>query len=273
MSNIPSWDDEPPIDDYTSRSSSTSASAVDANAVHTIARELLEETHAVLARVDGTETALEEVMTYLADVPAGGTWCWRYLDPYEKVALFTELREWVDWMSDRYDVRKFIRPCWFKHPPVVEELTGLYVAWRGTFKEQPRAYSDEIIAFHDRWFWPLMRRIEERRFFNACDGRQHKETTVAMPGTDMSDFSHTLETVMENVTPGEEAEAVHAAIDNGDALALRDPAKDPTTPVLWRGSWWAILANSPDGRWVPRPAHVAEKLQALYNETHPQENS
>lgn len=273
MSNIPAWGDESLPDDYGTSSAPAGVSDVDANEVHAIARELLDETHALLSRVGGTEAALEEVMTYLADVPAGGAWCWRYLDPYERVALFTELREWVDWMSDRYKVRQLIRPCWFKHAPVVEELTGLYVAWRSTFKEQPRAYNDEIVAFHDRWFWPLMRRIEERKFFNTCDGRQHKESEVAMPGTNMDDFTQILEAAMQDITPGEDADAVHAAIDNGEALALRDPKKDTTTPVLWRGSWWAILANSPDGLWVPRPAHVAEKLQALYDETHAKENA
>ncbi|QEH94805.1 hypothetical protein FV141_14375 (plasmid) [Dermacoccus abyssi] len=189
MSNIPAWGDESLPDDYGTSSAPAGVSDADANEVHAIARELLDETHALLSRVGGTEAALEEVMTYLADMPAGGAWCWRYLDPYERVALFTELREWVDWMSDRYKVRQLIRPCWFKHAPVVEELTGLYVAWRSTFKEQPRAYNDEIIAFHDRWFWPLMRRIEERKFFNTCDGRQHKESEVAMPGTNMDDFT------------------------------------------------------------------------------------
>ena len=274
MTNIPPWGDETPsVDSAGSGIGGDDTGNVNASEVQQIAGELLEETRAVLTRLGHTEEALEEVLAYLADTPAGGAWCWRYLDPYERVALFTELRDWVDWMTERYQVRTIVRPCWFKHGPVVEELTGLYVSWRSTFKEQPRAYNDEITAFHDRWFWPLMRRIEERKFFSSCDGRQHKESTLNMPATNMDEFEQTLGGVMEGVTPGENADAVHAAIEAGDALALRHPEKDPTTPVLWRGSWWAILANSPDGLWVPRPAHVAEKLQALYDETHPKEDA
>ena len=78
---------------------------------------------------------------------------------------------------------------------------------------------------------------------------------------------------MEGITPGEDADAVHAAIEAGEATPLRNPAKDPTTPVFWRGAWWAVLANSPDGLWVPRPQRVAAKLQELYDEAHPQEQS
>lgn len=251
----------------------TTPPAIDAAEVKRIAVELVANTHEALGRLESVEQSLNEIDAMLAERPAGGSWCWRYLDAYERVALFTELREWVDWMSDRYDVRSIIRPCWFHHGPVVEELTGLYVAWRATFVEVPRAYSDVVVAFHDRWFWPVMRRVREWQWMANCNGVTHKDRSIDMPATNGDDFTRHLHEAMEGITPGEDADAVHAAIEAGEATPLRNPAKDPTTPVFWRGAWWAVLANSPDGLWVPRPQRVAAKLQELYDEAHPQEQS
>lgn len=272
MSSYESWGDAEPLADE-APAGVDRPDAGEVAAIQQVAQEILSRTDETLARLETSETTINDILGVLANNPAGGSWCWRYLDAYEQVALLLELREWVDWMSERYAVRGLIRPCWFQHGPVVEELTGLYVSWRATFKEQPRTYSDDIVAFHDRWFWPVMRRVAERNWMQGCAGNTHKPPSVEVPPTNQRELDQYLGQVMTGVTPGQDAETVHAAIESGEATPLRDHLKDPTTPVFWRGSWWAILANSPDGLWVPRPAHVAEKLQALYDELHPDERA
>lgn len=263
----PDWDAIPPRAMNTAMSTGVEGAGGESSVsvLEGLSREILLGTQESLTRLDDVEAALVEINAYLADSPAGGSWCWRYLDSYEQHALLVELRDWVDYLTERYELRSVIRPCWHLHGVAVEELTGLYVAWRATFAEKPRAYSDEIIAFHDRWLWPMVRRIEERDWFRKCDGRTHVDHEAFATGTREDEFVDHLQRITKGSIRGLEADEVHELLDTGRATALRDPTKDPTTPVLIDETWWAILANSPDGRWVPRPAHVGRKLQAVFD--------
>lgn len=275
------WNSEPDGWDGTSPSSTSPATSPDAGAVDErtvqemtqVAHDVLSATQGVVSGLEQHDVALSEILEYLAQSPEGGAWTWKCLDPYETVALMSELREWVDWFTGRYELRGTIKPCWFRHGPVIEELTGLYVAWRAVFKEQPRAYTEEIIAWHDRWLWPLVRRTNEFGWMKNCTANGHKEPSTYATATNQEWFDAALGDTMQGVEPGADAEAIHAAINDGDAQPLRDPRKDPMTPVLWRGAWWAILGNSPDGLWVPRSERVGQKLQDLYEETHAGDNS
>lgn len=225
---------------------------------------LREEGKATLRRVDDLEQLLSELGEVVFGTPEGGPWCWRYLDPYETVALFVQVRDWVDWMVPRYLVHQDVLPCWYLHGPAIEELTGLYVSWRSTYKSEPASYSDNLTAFHDRWFWPAIGRMRRLKFFNGCTPLEHKEhDQTYLRTTNPAHFADNMTELMGGVTPGADAEQVHAAIAAKEAVPLRNHTKDPKTPVRWRGTWWAILANSPDGLWVPRPAHVCEKFEEL----------
>ena len=222
------------------------------------------ESKATLDRADDVETLVSQLGEIIFGKPEGGPWCWRYLDPYETVALFVQVRDWVDWMVARYQVHRDVLPCWYLHGPAIEELTALYVAWRATYKVEPEPYSDTPIAFHDRWLWPCIARMSRLKFFNGCNPGQHKDPDETyLRTTDPERFTEAMTQLGDGVTPGADADQVHAAIVAGEAIPLRNHTKDPQTPVRWRGTWWAILANSPDGLWVPRPAHVCEKFEDL----------
>ena len=43
--------------------------------------------------------------------------------------LLTGLREWIDWYNTRYGVAAASRipGCWYRHGPVVEELTAVWI--------------------------------------------------------------------------------------------------------------------------------------------------
>lgn len=212
-------------------------------------------------RVGALEDLVEQIVNQITDVPAGGPWCWRYLDPYEQVALFHEVRDWVDWMVVRYQVGSVVMPCWYKHGAAIEELTALYVSWRATYQRKPRAYSDDLTAWHDRWFWPCIRRIESEHFFKGCTRLQHDQGKDRTVVTDPDAFATDMSALMDGVRSGMDAEQVHSLLDTREAIALRP--KDPTSPIKWGDTWWAILANSPDGLWVPRPEHVGQNLDEL----------
>lgn len=233
-----------------------------------LVEQIREENAAILSRVGDVEETVVILGDLLGEVPVGGAWCWRYLDPYETAALLVELRDWVDWMVVRYEVGLKVLPCWYLHGPAIEELTALYVSWRSTYQQKPRAYSDDLTAFHDRWFWSCLERIGRYKIFSGCTPLKHRDEPPTPATTDPRAFAQfTEELLAPPVIAGQDAEAVHKAIDAGHAIALRP--KDPMTPVKWRGTWWAVLANSPDGLWVPRPAAVCEHLEELLANTKP----
>ena len=45
--------------------------------------------------------------------------------------LWEELRDWVEWLVERYSLdHRIVPPCWFLHGALVDELTALWGAWQ-----------------------------------------------------------------------------------------------------------------------------------------------
>lgn len=106
-----------------------------------------------------------------------GPWAWRHLTDAQREALIGELDEWVNWLRDRYQLgatRHQIPGCWAQHPVAVEELTALMVAWKSVYTGQSRGPSEGLIAWHDRWLWPCLSRLNEQlQVWNACRAGRH----------------------------------------------------------------------------------------------------
>lgn len=88
-------------------------------------------------------------------------WSWRYVTGEERTMLWEELTNFVSWINHRYfaDSRsKQIIPCWYRHGAIVEELTGLWAAWRAASfnAKKPNA---KMADFHRRYFWPTMDKV------------------------------------------------------------------------------------------------------------------
>ncbi|MFI8944156.1 hypothetical protein [Streptomyces syringium] len=64
-------------------------------------------------------------------------WVWSDLEPAERRSRMAELRTWVDWLSDTFELRQRIPRCWFKHPDIREYLTALYLGWVRTYAGDP----------------------------------------------------------------------------------------------------------------------------------------
>jgi len=127
--------------------------------------DVLEGVHDDVAKIVGV---LED-LTAAPDAAGGasgkaGRWRWATLGTDDRVALWYELREWVDWYNARYGHAHsdlYIPPCWPKHPIAVEELTALMVSHQAAHAVTDP--SDALIAWHDRWLWPAIARLHNKQ--------------------------------------------------------------------------------------------------------------
>lgn len=110
--------------------------------------------------------------------------------------LLTELRQWVDWYNDRYGVNaeSRIAGCWYRHAPVVEELTAVWVAWRVAYYGH-KTPSDAPVYWHERILWPAIARIRKNSWgLGACNPVHKDPRPKNEPSTDdgFAEFVSTL---------------------------------------------------------------------------------
>ena len=80
--------------------------------------------------------------------PRHGAPTWEPLDATTAVDHWQQLREWVEWLVERYALDTTTVPgCWYQHPPQVEELTALWRAWQSAY--HPTATGDAALHWHD----------------------------------------------------------------------------------------------------------------------------
>jgi hypothetical protein len=87
------------------------------------------------------------------------------MDDQEAAAAREELTTWLrEVLTVRYPAMvtssSAWRPCWYRHPDVVEELSWLYAAWRAAY-EEPDAPPTRAADWHDRWLPGVIARITE----------------------------------------------------------------------------------------------------------------
>lgn len=65
-------------------------------------------------------------------------------------AELEKLAVWVDWLQERYGtVGDWLRPCWWRHGMVVEELWALRTAWLGVYGSDEKAASAAALTWHE----------------------------------------------------------------------------------------------------------------------------
>ena len=209
----------------------------------------------IVADILETLTIRQEALEHAFDALArrlgatkDGPWTWATLGPTRTRELFTELRDWVDWLTVRYTLNgehHTIAPCWYAHPVAVEELTALMVAWRAAYSQDEAAPSDALINWHDRWLWPTLHRLNTQlRVWTKCTGGTHTDPPPTATPTTSHDFNSHLDQ-LTGVGPPETMSTaqVHNLLVHGDAVALLPD--DPKSPVRASGTWYAISADSP----------------------------
>jgi hypothetical protein len=74
---------------------------------------------------------------------------WADLDRDAAAQVWAWLIDWVSWAIDRYQLVEEIPACWYRHPPLIEELTGLAAAWHTAYDDA--APADGPLLWHERF--------------------------------------------------------------------------------------------------------------------------
>jgi len=222
---------------------------------------LAEVLEALARRLESLEGLVEAATEQLVEAPAGGPWAWRQLGPSQTRALFTELRDWVDWLITRYELRgeaETIPACWFLHSVAVEELTGLMVAWRAAYSQKEMAPSDALVNWHDRWMWPTLHRLNvQLRVWAKCTGGSHAPSRPAPPVTDEPSFTSFLNGAWPRTDTARSPDsagaldraALQALLSSGEAVKLLPD--DPSSPIRYAGRWYGVPDGKQGERWRP----------------------
>lgn len=74
---------------------------------------------------------------------------WRELSDAEASERWQSLREWVEWFTVRYNIAISVVPdCWWRHAPLVEELSALHTAHLAAFDPSDSGFGP--IGWHER---------------------------------------------------------------------------------------------------------------------------
>lgn len=190
---IPFPDEEPAPEDHPAGSEAGPAgkapAGVDADGVLPSVEELVLDHDGQLgqlrADVDGLVGLVGDLLRKPpAEKPA--PWNWKELDGPSRVALLTELRQWVDWYNSRYGVTADSRipGCWYRHGPVVEELTGVWIGWHAAYYGH-QTPNDAPASWHERILWPAIARITKSNWgLSACIPAHKDPRPKTEPSTD-----------------------------------------------------------------------------------------
>ncbi|RRQ25324.1 hypothetical protein DK926_23920 [Rhodococcus sp. Eu-32] len=188
---------------------------------------------------------------------------WRYLDRAQARQLWHELTDWTTWIRERYELDTKIPPCWYRHGPVVEELSALMAAWTDAYYRGDE-YRDDLTAWHTQWFWPVISRIRTITDFETCTherctatprtpftlGGLDEFTTIDIDDRPEPEPPSPVIPVADISAPQEvrsipEAD-METAIESG--LARSVDAADPNRLVTFEGIDW--IYNTQQGAWT-----------------------
>lgn len=183
---------------------------------------------------------------------------WHDMTPGEQVTAWAQLRAWVTWLIDVYEltVEERMPRCWAKHPGLVEELWALR-AWRLEIYSGTQPAAGQAARY---WHAELERVLHaaQTRYAAGCRaGHRGPTGLVAVDNGLQQTWSEG--NLVAGVPPVDIAagrakragnwispEEMAAAIDNGDAgqvEGLRDY-------IQYRGTWWVPGG----GGWIGVPA-------------------
>ena len=233
---------------------------------------LAEVLEALALRQEAVERAVDALSRQLGTTPREGPWAWRTLGPVRRRELLTQLRDWVDWLITRYELRaeaQTIPPCWYCHPVAVEELTALMVAWHAAYFKDEGAPSDALINWHDRWLWPALHRLNvQLRVWPKCTGGTHEPARPGPPLTGHDEFTtfldrHTSGSSTDHEQDRELSEGVvRELLDSRQAEALL--ADDVHSPIHYQGRWYAVPDGAGSDVWSALDDERNSQLDAMY---------
>jgi hypothetical protein len=186
------------------------------------------------------------------------------MTPGQQQAAWAELRAWVAWLYDRYELGTEDRlpRCWARHPGLVEELWALR-AWRLDLYSGAQSSGQAA-----RYYAELRQLVQAAVPMYAAGCRTGHRSAATLVADDPELAEEWARAYPLAGTPGIDIAAgrarlageclttatVAAALDSGDASAvpvLRDY-------VFYAGAWWVPASSG----WVkvPRPGPAGESF-------------
>ncbi len=232
---------------------------------------LAEVLEALALRQEAVERAVDTLSRRLGTTPREGPWAWRTLTPGRRRELLTQLREWVDWLITRYELRaeaQTIPPCWYRHPVAVEELTALMVAWHAAYSQDESAPSDALINWHDRWLWPALHRLNvQLRVWPKCTGGTHEPARPGPPLTGETDFTRFLDQPTTGTNTGHEGDRELSEGVVGELLASHQAQAllpgDAHSPIRYQGRWYGVPDGAGTDSWTLLDDERNSQLDAM----------
>lgn len=102
---------------------------------------------------------------------------WRGVASSDAKAVWTRLREWVEWFRAEFAFdHRVVPPCWYRHSALVSVLSALHDHWRASYEplNSPAASSDwhrELIS--------LEQRLRDWASRTGCTVAAHRPDVVA----------------------------------------------------------------------------------------------
>lgn len=183
----------------------------------------------------GSKVPAPQVIAALEDrdiqtLPTGVGSRWRAILPENKLGVWVDLRQWVDWLITEYKISKQqIPPCWYRHTDITAELYAMRCAerktWEGTEPQTTAAFQ-----FHPH-LYAMLQRLSNKAGKCLNTGK-HVETSS------FTDFA-------ADTLPYDEADWAHFLV------------QETETQVLTRGDedlWWRRRVELMDaqGTLVPQ---------------------
>ena len=172
---------------------------------------------------------------------------WHHMSPGERHVAWSQLRAWVTWLYDRYElgVEDRLPRCWPQHPGLVEELCALK-AWREEIYQASQPSGQAARYWHTELRQVLQAattvyaagcRTGHRgaRGTAADDPRLQQRWAATSPLTGIS--AACLDAGQQQNHPGRwlSQAAMAEALDNGTARPLSIALPDH---ICWAGTWW-----------------------------------
>jgi hypothetical protein len=191
--------------------------------------------------------------------PSGPLREWHDMTPGEQAVAWAQLRAWVTWLHDRYELstEERLPRCWAQHPGLVEELCALRT-WRAEIYGSGQAAAGQAARY---WHAEMRQVLHAAATMYAAGCRAGHRGAPVLATEDAALRELWADAVPLARIPAAEiaagrarrdglggwasGEAMAAALDNGDAVTvpgLRDYA-------CCAGTWWIPAGSG----WIQVP--------------------
>ena len=182
-----------------------------------------------------------------------GRFTWRELDQDQAAKLWAELADWVAWFRERYELASLILPCWFRHGPVVEELTAAMASHRVAYESTGSPYSFSPATWHYQVYAPLLGRLKTYKESSCTNTECGHRPLPIVTAPDLAEFiasdvaarPEQTATSVQVSTPDSPDGDVPGSVDPARMMDLVDAGEatsedpgDEFGPVNWRGIRW-----------------------------------